>query len=172
MRSITLTYNKRVILKSIKKINRSGDNDKIKIVNKLYKYYIYFDFISTSLYKEYFYDYNEKDKYFLECDKYGLEDDKYGLQYLSSYMDEFANISLSCITNIILSIAKDKQIDPFCKYLMFTHLYNKDEIKEKLYNEVNEVRNIIKKDIHSKIKPELRLRDLDLDWSSDDNDDE
>lgn len=93
MKSIALTYNKRVILKSIKKINKSGDNDKIKIVNKLYKYYIYFDFISTSLYKEYFYDYNKKDKYFLKYDKYGLKDDKYGLQYLSSYMDEFSNIS-------------------------------------------------------------------------------
>lgn len=55
---------------------------------------------------------------------------------------------------------------------MFNHLYNKEEIEEKLSKEVNEVRNIIKKDIRSKIKPELRFRDLDLDWSSDDNDDE
>ena len=40
------------------------------------------------------------------------------------------------ITGVIKALADDEQLDPFCKYVMFTHMYIPEQVKEIEHEEI------------------------------------
>ena len=109
-------YRKKIIIESIRKIKDSGDKDKLKYVNNLYRYYSIFLNLghlvrSNPILIE------EKVKYHCE-DFYHYLDDK------------VVDSSKRIITGIISAVANDKPLDSFHKYLMFPDLYEKEYRKE------------------------------------------
>ena len=65
-----------------------------------------------------------------------FEDDKYSIHYLCSYLDGIVNTAKMSITGVISALADDKPINPFLKYLMFTHMYSPEEVKEIGHEEI------------------------------------
>ena len=68
--------------------------------------------------------------------KISLEEDKYGLNYLCTYLDAIVDTGKMSIAGVIKAIGNDEQLDPFCKYLMFTHLYTPEQVKEIGHEEI------------------------------------
>ena len=99
---------------AIKKLKDSGDDDKIIYAKKLYRYYCILNSMG----------------YILNPKKIPFEDDKYGLNYLCQYLDVFVDTAKISITGVIKALADDELLDPFCKYLMFTHMYTPEQVKE------------------------------------------
>ena len=58
------------------------------------------------------------------------EEDTYGLNYLCCYLENFVDTAKISIAGVMTALANDEKLDPFCKYLMFTHLYSPEEIAE------------------------------------------
>ena len=73
-----------------------------------------------------------------------MEDDKYGLHYVHSYLENFVDSAKRSIADVIKALADDEKLDPFFKYLMFTHLYSPDEIAEIDREELNREEERIK----------------------------
>ena len=65
-----------------------------------------------------------------------VEEDKYGLHYLCSYLDCIVDSSKRIIAGVISALGNDEQLDPFCKYLMFTHMYTPEQGKEIGHEEI------------------------------------
>ena len=63
-------------------------------------------------------------------------DDKYGLHYLCSYLDGIVDTAKMSIAGVIKALGNDEPLDPFCKYLMFTHMYTPDQVKEIGHEEI------------------------------------
>ena len=98
---------KKIIIDSIKKLKESGDDDKIIYAKKLYRYYSILNSMG----------------YILNPLQIPFEEDKYGIHYLCSYLDSFVNTTKMSIAGVIEALGNDEILDPFCKYLMFTHIY-------------------------------------------------
>ena len=111
---------KKTILESIKKLKDSGDDDKINYAKKLYRYYT----IINSL------------GFFLNPQKIPIEEDKYCIHYLCSYLDGIVNTAKMSIAGVIEALGNDVPLDPFCKYLMFTHMYTPEQVKEIGHEEI------------------------------------
>ena len=111
---------KKIIFESIKKLKARGDDDKINYSKKLYRYYC----ILNSL------------GFILNPLKIPFDEDKYGIHYLCSYLDSFVNTSKLSIAGVIEALGNDEELDPFCKYLMFTHMYTPEEVKEIGHEEI------------------------------------
>ena len=111
---------KKTIFESIKKLKESGDDDKIIYAKKLYRYYSILNSMG----------------YILNPKKIPFEEDKYGLHYLCSYLDGFVNTAKMSIAGVIEAIGNDEPLDPFCKYLMFTHMYTPEQVKEIGHEEI------------------------------------
>ena len=109
---------KKTINEAMKKLKESGD-DKFIYAKKLYRYY----YILNSM------------GYILEPD-IKLEEDKYGLLYLCSYLDSFVNTAQISIAGVIKALANDGTLDPFDKYLMFTHMYTPGQVIEIGHEEI------------------------------------
>ena len=105
---------KKTIFESIKKLKESGDDDKIIYAKNLYRYYSILNSMG----------------YIINPNKIPMEEDKYEINYLRSYLDGFVNTSKMCIVEVIKSLGNDESLDPFCKYLMFTHMYTPEQVKE------------------------------------------
>ena len=105
---------KKTIFESIKKLKESGDDDKIIYAKNLYRYYSILNSMG----------------YIINPNKIPMEEDKYEINYLCSYLDGFVNTSKMCIVEVIKSLGNDESLDPFCKYLMFTHMYTPEQVKE------------------------------------------
>ena len=105
---------KKIIIDSIKKLKESGDDDKIIYVKKLYRYYCTLNSMG----------------YILNPKQIPFDEDKYGIHYLCSYLDGFVDTAKISIAGVIEALGNDEPLDPFCKYLMFTHMYTPEQVKE------------------------------------------
>ena len=111
---------KKNILSALRKLKESGDDVKVNYVKTLYRYYCTINSLGHIL--------NPK--------KIPLEEDKYGLNYLCSYLDGIVDSSKWVIAGVIEALGNDEQLDPFCKYLMFTHMYSPEQVKEIGHEEI------------------------------------
>ena len=111
---------KKTIFESIKKLKESGDDDKIIYAKKLYRYYCTLNSMG----------------YILNPKQIPFEEDKYGIHYLCSYLDGFINTAKLSIAGVIKALGNDEPLDPFCKYLMFTHMYTPEQVKEIGHEEI------------------------------------
>ena len=127
---------KKTMSEAMKKLKESGDKNKIKLAKRLARYYGIFHnmgFITTN-------------------PDFPFEEDKYGLHYVYCYLENFVDTAKISITGVIKALADDEPLDPFCKYLMFTHMYSPEQVKEIEHEEIyrrerkfkeNELPNVI-----------------------------
>ena len=111
---------KKTIFESIKKLKDSGDDDKIIYAKKLYRYYCILNSTGS----------------ILSPKKIPFEEDKYGIHYLCSYIDGIVNTAKMSIAGVIEALRNDEPLDLFCKYLMFTHMYTPEQVKEIGHEEI------------------------------------
>ena len=76
-----------------------------------------------------------------------FEEDKYGLHYVCEYLEGFVDTAKRSIYSVIKALADDEKLDPFCRYLMFTHLYTPEQVKEIGYEEIYEKEKKLEKDL-------------------------
>ena len=112
---------KKKILEAIKKLKDSGDESKLLYVKNLYRYY--------SILYNLGYVLKSTPRLFEEEVKYCSED-------LYHYLDNFIDSSKRIITGVIEAIGNDESLDPFYKYLMFTHMYTPEQVKEIGHEEI------------------------------------
>ena len=122
---------KKTIVESIKKLKDSGDENKIIYAKKLYRYYS----ILNSL------------GYILNPKQIPVDEDKYEIHYLCSYLDGIVNTAKMSITGVIKALGNDEPLDPFCKYLMFTHMYTPEQVKEIGHEEIYRREQKFKKEL-------------------------
>ena len=117
---VTEKNRKKTILSALRKLKESGDDVKVNYVKTLYRYYCTINSLGHIL--------NPK--------QIPLEEDKYGLNYLCSYLDGIVDSSKWIIAGVIKALGNDEPLDPFCKYLMFTHMYTPEQVKEIGHEEI------------------------------------
>ena len=105
---------KKTMREAMKKLKESGDENKIKIAKRLARYYVIFNNMGP----------------ITTCPNFPSEEDKYGLHYVHIYLENFVDSAKRSIAGVMTALANDEKLDPFYKYLMFTHLYSPDEIAE------------------------------------------
>ena len=111
---------KKTIFESIKKLKESGDDDKIIYAKKLYRYYCTLNSMG----------------YILNPKQIPFDEDEYGIHYLCSCLDGFVDTAKMSIAGVIEALGNDELLDPFCKYLMFTHMYTPEQVKEIGHEEI------------------------------------
>ena len=111
---------KKNILKALRKLKESGDDVKVNYVKTLYRYYCTINSLG----------------YILNPKQIPVEEDKYGLHYLCNYLDGIVDSSKWIIAGVISALGNDEPLDPFCKYLMFTHMYTPEQVKEIGHEEI------------------------------------
>ena len=111
---------KKTIFESIKKLKESGDDDKIIYAKKLYRYYSILNSMG----------------YILNPKQIPFDEDKYGIHYLCSYLEGIVNTAKMSIAGVIKALGNDEPLDPFCKSLMFTHMYTPEQVKEIGHEEI------------------------------------
>ena len=94
--------------------------DKIIYAKTLYRYYCILNSMG----------------YILNPKKIPFEEDKYGIHYLCSYIEGIVNTAKMSIAGVIEALGNDEPLDPFCKYLMFTHMYTPEQVKEIGHEEI------------------------------------
>ena len=116
----------------MKKLKASGDENKIRYAKTLARCYGIFHNMG----------------FILNPTEISLEEDKYGLNYLCYYLENFVDTAkISSIAFVMTALADDENLDPFCKYLMFTHLYSPEEIAEIDREELRREQEKIEKEI-------------------------
>ena len=113
----------------MKKLKESNDEKKIKLAKRLARYYGIFHNIG----------------YITTNPDFPFEEDKYGLHYVYCYLENFVDTAKISITGVIKALADDEQLDPFCKYLMFTHMYTPEQVKEIEHEEIYKREKSLKK---------------------------
>ena len=103
----------------MKKLKESGDEKKIKIAKPLARFYGIFHNMGYILNPE-----------------ISLEEDKYEINYLCQYLDIFVDTAKISIAAVIKALGNDESLDPFCKYLMFSHMYTPEQVKEIGHEEI------------------------------------
>ena len=111
---------KKTIVESIKKLKDSGDKNKIIYAKKLYRYYCILNSMG----------------FILNPKQIPFKEDKYEIHYLCCYLDGIVNTAKMSIAGVIEALGNDKPLDPFCKYLMFTHMYTPEQVKEIGHEEI------------------------------------
>ena len=111
---------KKNILSSLRKLKESGDDVKINYVKTLYRYYCTINSLG----------------HILHPGLIPVEEDKYGIHYLCSYIDGIVNTAKMSIVGVIKALGNDEELRPFCKYLMFTHMYTPEQVKEIGHEEI------------------------------------
>ena len=109
---------KKTIIESIRKLKE--DDVKHNYAKKLYRYYCTINNLGRIL--------HPKD--------IPVEEDKYAIHYLCSYLDGIVSTAKISIVGVIKALGNDKPLDPFCKYLMFTHMYSPEDVKEIGHEEI------------------------------------
>ena len=109
---------KKTILSALRKLK--DDNVKNNYVKKLYRYYSILNSLGYILYLE----------------QISVEEDKYEIHYLCSYLDGIVDTGKMCIAGVIKALGNDEPLDLFCKYLMFTHMYTPEQVKEIGHEEI------------------------------------
>ena len=115
----------------MKKLRECGDENKIRLVKRLAWYYFIFDNMGP----------------ITTAPEFPFEEDKYGLHYVHIYLENFVDSAKRCIAGVIKALADDEKLDPFCRYLMFTHLYTPDQVKEIGHEEIYEKEKKFEKDL-------------------------
>ena len=110
---------KKNISEAMKKLKESGDEKKIKIAKKLARFYGIFHNMGYILNPE-----------------ISLEEDKYEINYLFQYLDIFVDTAKISVAGVIKALGNDEPLDPFCKYLMFSHMYTPEQVKEIGHEEI------------------------------------
>ena len=111
---------KKTIFESIKKLKESGDDDKIIYAKKLYRYYCTLNSMG----------------YILNPKQIPFDEDKYGIHYLCCDLEGIVDTAKMSIAGVIEALGNDESLDPFCKYLMFTHMYTPEQVKEIGHEEI------------------------------------
>ena len=111
---------KKNILSSLRKLKESGDDVKYNYVKTLYRYYATINSLG----------------YILNPKQIPFEEDKYEIHYLCSYLDGIVNTAKMSIAGVIKALGNDEPLDPFLKYLMFTHMYTPEQVKEIGHEEI------------------------------------
>ena len=122
---------KKIMSEAMKKLKESGDEKKIKLAKQLARYYGIFHNIG----------------YITTNPDFPFEEDKYGLHYIFSYLECFVDTAKISIAGVIKALGNDEQIDPFCKYLMFTHMYTPEQVKEIGHEEIYRREQDFKKEL-------------------------
>ena len=122
---------KKTIFESIKKLKESGDDDRISCAKNLYRYYSILNSMG----------------YILNPKQIPVDEDKYGIHYLCNYLDGIVNTAKMSIAGVIKAIGNDEPLDPFCKYLMFTHMYTPEQVKEIGHEEIYRREQKFKKEL-------------------------
>ena len=122
---------KKQVFESIKKIKDSGDEVKINYVKTLYRYYTTLNSLG----------------FILNPQQISIEEDKYCIHYLCSYLDGIVNTAKMSIAGVIEALGNDEPLDPFCKYLMFTHMYTPEQVKEIGHEEIYRREQEFKKEL-------------------------
>ena len=110
---------KKNMSEAIKKLKGSGDEKKIKIAKTLARFYGIFNNMG-----------------YISNPEISLEEDKYEINYLCQYLDIFVDTAKISIAAVIKALGNDESLDPFCKYLMFSHMYTPDQVKEIGHEEI------------------------------------
>ena len=110
---------KKIMSEAMKKLKESGDEKKIKLAKKLARYYGIF--------------YNMG---YILNPVISLEEDKYEVNYLFQYLENFVDTAKMSIAGVIKALGNDEPLDPFLKYLMFTHMYTPEQVKEIGHEEI------------------------------------
>ena len=111
---------KKNIFSSLRKLKESGDEVKLNYLKNLYRYYCTINSLG----------------HIKKPELIPVEEDKYGLHYLCNYLDGIVNSSKWIIAGVISALGNDEPLDPFCKYLMFTHMYSPEDVKEIGHEEI------------------------------------
>ena len=114
---------KKEMSEAMKKLKESGDENKIMLAERLVRYYGIFNNMGP----------------ITTCPNFSFEEDKYGLHYVHIYLENFVDSAKRSIAGVMTALANDEKLDPFYKYLMFTHLYSAEQIadidREELWRE-------------------------------------
>ena len=114
---------KKEMSEAMKKLKESGDENKIMLAKRLVRYYGIFNNMGP----------------ITTCPNFSFEEDKYGLHYVHIYLENFVDSAKRSIAGVMTALANDEPLDPFYKYLMFTHLYSPEQIadidREELWRE-------------------------------------
>ena len=127
---------KKEMSEAMKKLKESGDENKIMLAKRLARYYGILNnmgYITTS-------------------PNFPFEEDKYGLHYIHIYLENFVDSAKRSIAGVMTALANDEKLDPFYKYLMFTHLYFPEKISEIDYKELIREHEKTKKEWEKKYK--------------------
>ena len=111
---------RKIISEAIDSLKKTNDEKKIKLAKRLSLYYYNFHNI----------------EYLIKNPDFPFEEDKYGLNYLCSYLEGIVDTAKISITGVIKALANDEPLDPFCKYLMFTHMYTPEQVKKIGHEEI------------------------------------
>ena len=111
---------KKIMREAMKKLKESNDEKKIELAEKLARHYEIYDLIEKLPTKPHF----------------PFEEDKYGSHYLSSYLEGILVTAKRGIAGVIIALGNDEELDPFTKYLMFTHMYTPEQVKEIGHEEI------------------------------------
>ena len=122
---------KKNILSSLRKLKESGDDVKINYVKMLYRYYCTINSLG----------------YILKPKDIPFEEDKYEIHYLCSYLDGIVDTAKMSIAGVIKALGNDEPLDPFLKYLMFTHMYTPEQVKEIGHEEIYRREQKFKKEL-------------------------
>ena len=122
---------KKNILSSLRKLKESGDDVKYNYVKTLYRYYATINSLG----------------YILNPKQIPVDDDKYEIHYLCSYLDGIVDTAKISIAGVIKALGNDEPLDPFCKYLMFTHMYTPEQVKEIGHEEIYRREQDFKKEL-------------------------
>ena len=125
---------KKKISEAIKKLKDSGDESKLLYAKNLYRYY--------SIFFNLGYLVNSHPILNEEEVKYRCED-------LYHYLDNFIDSSKRIIIGVIEAIANDEPLDPFFRYLMFTHGYTPEQVKEIGHEEIYRREQKLKQELGS-----------------------
>ena len=105
---------KKTMSEAMKKLKESGDENKISYAKTLASYYGIFHNMG----------------YILNPKKISFDEDKYEIHYLCSYLEGVVDTAKMSIVGVIKALGNDEPLDPFCKSLMFTHMYTPEQVKE------------------------------------------
>ena len=111
---------KKTVLSALRKLKESGDDVKVNYVKTLYRYYCTINSLGC----------------ILNPNQIPLEEDKYEINYVCNYLQGVVDSSKWVIAGVIEALGDDEPLDPFCKYLMFTHMYSPEQVKEIGHEEI------------------------------------
>ena len=110
---------KKDMSEAMKKLKEIGDEKNIKLAKTLARYYGIFHNMGH-----------------IPNPEISFEEDKYEIHYLCRYLDGIVDTAKICIAGVIKALGNDELLDPFCKYLMFTHMYTPEQVKEIGHEEI------------------------------------